>query len=154
MTKDYESKVKNILRDNGYKFTNQRRDIYTVFMDNKGKHLTTEDVFNIVKKQNSDLGIATVYRTILLFENLGIISRLSFEDGVIRYELKCDDTAHRHHHLICLDCHKISEVKVDLLETLENKIEKNENFKIVDHNLEFYGYCASCQEKRSKDEKQ
>ena len=64
MTKDYESKVKNILRDNGYKFTNQRRDIYTVFMENKGKHLTTEEVFNIVKKQNSDLGIATVYRTI------------------------------------------------------------------------------------------
>lgn len=154
MTKDYESKVKNILRDNGYKFTNQRRDIYGVFRENTGKHLTTEDVFNIVKDENPDLGIATVYRTILLFESLGIINKLSLEDGLIRYELKCDDTPHRHHHLICLGCRKISEVKVDLLDSLEDKIEKDENFKIVDHNLEFYGYCASCQEKRSKDEEQ
>ncbi|KXO16862.1 transcriptional repressor [Peptoniphilus sp. GNH] len=150
MKKDYEEIVKNILRENGYKFTNQRKDIYKVFVDNVSHHLTTEEVYKIAKKANPEVGIATVYRTILLFEKLGIIYKISFDDGAIRYELKSEKNEHRHHHLICLSCNKVIEVKLDLLDALESSVEKSEKFKIVDHNLKFYGYCSDCQKKKEK----
>lgn len=144
-TNDY---IKDVLKKNGHKYTNQRAEIYNVFLNNPGKHLSTEDVYDEILKTNPETGIATVYRTLLLFEQLEILYKISFDDGVVRYEIKSQDSTHRHHHLICLKCSKVIEVKLDLLDDLENKIEKNENFKIIDHNLKFYGYCDDCRDNK------
>lgn len=142
---------KNILQKEGYKLTNQRKDILRTLINNNTKHLSCEDVFNIVAKESPDLGIATVYRTLQLFEKLNIVYKISFDDGLSRYELNLGEENHQHHHLICLNCGKVIEVKLDLLESLENKIEKDGNFKIVDHNVKFYGYCKNCIEKVDKE---
>lgn len=139
--------VKKILKEKGYKFTNQRSEIYDVFLKHEDSHLSTEEVFEYVSKNNPEIGIATVYRTLQLFEELNILYKISFDDGVARYEIKAKNAAHRHHHLICLDCGKVSEVKLDLLDSLEEEIESYEGFKIVDHNLKFYGYCKECYKK-------
>ncbi len=136
--------VKKALKDKGYKFTNQRSEIYNIFLEHEDSHLSTEEVFEYVSRVNPDIGIATVYRTLQLFEELNVLYKISFDDGVARYEIKSSSSEHRHHHLICLDCGKVIEVKLDLLDSLEDEIESEESFKIVDHNLKFYGYCKEC----------
>ncbi|WP_138158881.1 Fur family transcriptional regulator [Peptoniphilus catoniae] len=143
--------IKQVLKENGHKFTNQRSKIYNVFLNNPGEHLSTEDVYEYVSEESPEIGIATIYRTLMLFEQLGILYKISFDDGVVRYEVKSSNSKHRHHHLICLNCSSITEVKLDLLDSLEEKIEKTEHFTIIDHNLKFYGYCEKCRNKKEKD---
>jgi Fur family ferric uptake transcriptional regulator len=145
---------KGILQKEGYKLTNQRRDILKVILDNKNEHLSCEDVFGIVSKINPEIGIATVYRTLQLFEKLNIVYKINFDDGLSRYELNIGSENHHHHHLICLKCGRVIEVKLDLLESLEEEIENEGNFKVVDHNVKFYGYCRNCateMDKKSED---
>lgn len=138
--------IKQIFKEEGYKLTTQRRAILDVIVENQDKHLSPEEIYDIVKKKYPEIGIATVYRTLQLLEKLNIIYRLNFDDGYNRYELNYDSENHHHHHLICLKCGKVMEVKIDLLENLENEIENENGFKIVDHNVKFFGYCADCQQ--------
>lgn len=133
------------LKDKGYKLTTQRRVIYDVFIDNQGSHLSPEEVYDMVKDKYPEIGLATVYRTLQLFEELGAIYKLNFDDGCNRYELNNNTNNHQHHHLICLECGKVLEVEIDLLDKLEDKVQRESKFKIVDHNVKFFGYCEDCQ---------
>lgn len=142
--------LKEDLKKKGYKLTPQRRAIVDTIVVNEGKHLTAEEIYDEVKKDCPEIGLATVYRTILLLEEIGVVSRLHLNDGCSRYELVHSDEVHRHHHLICNVCNKVIEVKDDLLEEIEVKIEKEYEFKIVDHVLKFYGICHECQEKSNE----
>ncbi|MDY4079215.1 MAG: Fur family transcriptional regulator [Clostridium sp.] len=142
--------LKEDLKKKGYKLTPQRRAIVDTIVVNEGKHLTAEEIYDEVKKDCPEIGLATVYRTILLLEEIGVVSRLHLNDGCSRYELVHSDEVHRHHHLICNVCNKVIEVKDDLLEEIEVKIEKEYEFKIVDHVLKFYGICRECQEKNDE----
>ena len=135
--------IKNKFKKEGYKLTTQRRAVLDVIIENQEKHLSPEEIYDIVKIRYPEIGIATVYRTLQLLEKLNIIYRLNFDDGYNRYELNLD--SENHHHLICLKCGDIMEVKLDLLENLENEIEDENGFKIVDHNVKFFGYCIDCQ---------
>lgn len=137
--------VKEKFKEKGYKLTTQRRAILDVMIENHDKHLNPEEIYDIVKGKYPELGIATVYRTLQLLEKLNIVYRLNFDDGYNRYELNYSSENHHHHHLICLKCGKVMEFKLDLLETLENEIEGENGFKIVDHNVKFFGYCVDCQ---------
>lgn len=136
--------IKERLRKEGYKLTTQRRAILRVIIENYDEHLSSDEVFNLVKKDYPELGIATVYRTLQLFEKLNIVYKLNFDDGCSRYEINTGSDHHHHHHLICLVCGKVAEVKLDLLDALEHEIESEGQFKIVDHNVKFYGYCSEC----------
>ncbi len=136
--------IKGKLQEEGYKLTTQRRAILKAIVDNHEGHLSCDEIYNIVKKEYPDLGIATVYRTLQLFEKLDIVCKLNFDDGCSRYELSAGSEGHHHHHLICLKCGKVTEVKLDLLEALEEEIEGEGQFTIVDHNVKFYGYCNEC----------
>lgn len=142
--------LKEDLKKKGCKLTPQRRAIVDTIVVNEGKHLTAEEIYDEVKKDCPEIGLATVYRTILLLEEIGVVSRLHLNDGCSRYELVHSDEVHRHHHLICNVCNKVIEVKDDLLEEIEVKIEKEYEFKIVDHVLKFYGICHECQEKNNE----
>lgn len=139
--------LKEDLKKKGYKLTPQRRSIVDTIIVNEGKHLTAEEIYDEVKKSCPEIGLATVYRTILLLEELGIISRLDLNDGCSRYEMVHSNETHRHHHLICNICHSVSEVQDDLLDDLEADIQKDYKFKILDHSVKFYGICGECQEK-------
>ncbi|GAA0722120.1 Fur family transcriptional regulator [Clostridium malenominatum] len=143
---DQIDKLKNILKEKGYKLTPQRRAIVDMILKNQGNHLTTEELYNLVKKECPEIGLATVYRTVLLLEEMGIITKLDLNDGCSRYELVNEDESHHHHHLICTNCGKVIEVEGDLLESLENNIEFKYRFQIKDHSLKFYGLCSECSE--------
>lgn len=101
-------------------------------------------MYNLVKKECPEIGLATVYRTVQLLEELGIISKLDLNDGCYRYELIHESENHQHHHLICSNCGKVIEVEGDLLEGLEHEIEIKYDFKIKNHSVKFYGLCKEC----------
>lgn len=139
--------LKEQLKDKGYKLTPQRRSIVDVIIDKEGEHLTAEEIYDFVKKRCPEIGLATVYRTVQMLEEVGIVCRLDLNDGCSRYELVHSDEEHRHHHLVCNKCNKVLEVQDDLLEELEQEVEKSYKFKILDHSVKFYGICKECQEK-------
>ena len=138
--------LKEDLKKKGYKLTPQRRAIVDTIVESEGKHLTAEEIYDEVKLNCPEIGLATVYRTILLLEEIGIVSRLHLNDGCSRYELVHSDEKHRHHHLICNNCNAVIEVEDDLLDELENEIKTKYGFRIVVHSVKFYGYCKQCQE--------
>lgn len=137
-------KLKNNLKEKGYKLTPQRRAILDIIIKNEGQHLTTEEIYDKVKMDCPEIGLATVYRTVQLLEELGVISKLDLNDGCGRYELVHEDENHRHHHLICTKCGSVIEVQGDLLEVLEHNIEQKYNFKVMDHSVKFFGLCSEC----------
>lgn len=136
--------LKTKLKDRGYKLTTQRRVILDVFLENHGRHLSPEEIYDNVRYKYPEIGLATVYRTLQLFEQLNIVYKLNFNDGCSRYELSSSSNDHQHHHLICLNCGKVLEVELDLLENLESEIEEQKKFKVIDHNVKFFGYCEDC----------
>ena len=88
-------KLKNSLKEKGYKLTPQRRAIVDMIIKNEGSHLTTEELYNLVKKVCPEIGLATVYRTVLLLEEMGIVTKLDLNDGCGRYELVPFQSARR-----------------------------------------------------------
>jgi len=142
--------IKSRLKAKDYKMTPQRKIIISVFAENMEKHLSAEDVFQMVKKAHPDIGLATVYRTLDLLAELGILKKMNFGDGRYRYEF-CEEDDHHHHHLICLNCDSVSEFEDDLLESLETIITKKSGFKVVDHQLKLYGYCQNCQQEQKSE---
>ncbi|WP_234121062.1 Fur family transcriptional regulator [Clostridium hydrogenum] len=147
MSSDELEKLKNNLKDKGYKLTPQRRAVLDIIIGNEGKHLTAEELYDLVKVECPEIGLATVYRTVQLLEEIGVICTLDLNDGCNRYELVHDNENHQHHHLICTNCGKVTEVEGDLLDALEEKIEKHYNFLIKNHSVKFYGLCSECRKK-------
>jgi len=128
-----------------YRLTPQRRLVLEIFLENREKHLSAEEIYQL-SRQKEEIGLATIYRTLDLLEELGLLSKINFGDGRSRYELIQDglNDTHNHHHLICLNCGRIQEVEEDLLHKLEEIVERKHHFSIVNHNLQFYGYCNRC----------
>lgn len=138
------SKICERLRNNSYKLTPQRQTILKTFLENADRHLSAEDAYMLVKTDYPDIGLATVYRTLDLLAELGVLQKNDFGDGRSRYEFSRKDE-HHHHHLICIQCGEVSEFDDDLLESLETVIHKRNGFKVIDHDLKFYGHCIKCQ---------
>lgn len=141
------AQLKEMFRERQYKLTSQRQIVLQVFLDHQGEHLSAEDVHNILRDQSSEIGLATVYRTLELLSDLSVLQKMDFGDGRSRYEINEDSTSHHHHHLICLSCGKVREFEDDLLDALESAVARKSNFAVVDHQLKFYGYCQECQKK-------
>lgn len=132
-----------------HKLTPQRRIVLETLLENPEQHLSAEEVYAYAREKDPEIGLATIYRSLDLLDELNIVHKMNFGDGRSRYELT-HLHSHHHHHLVCLDCNQIFEVKEDLLTELEDKIEKDLEFTIVDHRVQFYGYCKDCREKRKK----
>jgi Fur family ferric uptake transcriptional regulator len=141
-----KKKINIKLKQNDYKMTEQRETVLEVMLKNRGKHLSAEEVLAKARKISPGIGIATVYRTLEKLTELEVLYKTVFEGGKYRYELYDDAGSkqqHHHHHIICVECGKITEVQEDLLSGLEQKIEM-QGFKIIDHDLKFFGYCPNC----------
>ena len=106
--------------------------------------MSAEEILSEIEKGNSEIGLATIYRTLQLFTDTGIIVKHDFDDGRSRYELKTDNDVHNHHHLICQVCGKIIEVNMDLMDELEKEIEDEYDFEITNHIVKLYGHCKDC----------
>ena len=138
--------LKEKLKDTGFKITPQRRAIIEVLLNHENKHLSSEEIYDLVRVDCPEIGLATVYRTMQLLDEINVISKLNLDDGCVRYELSLNEDTHHHHHLICSKCNKIIEVKEDLLDSIEQEIESLYKFKITNHDVKFYGLCDACDE--------
>ncbi|MEN8907455.1 MAG: Fur family transcriptional regulator [Clostridiales bacterium] len=142
--------VEEKLKDFGYKLTPQRKLIGGIIKKHEGEHLSIEEIHELVKKMNEDIGLATVYRTVSILVQIGLVLKVDFDDSFSRYEYNSNLERHVHHHLICLICDSVKGIDYDLLGDVENKISATENFVIKNHIVKFYGYCNKCMEKKSK----
>ena len=125
--------------------TPQRQIVLQIFLDHPGEHLSAEDVHGLLRDSKAEIGLATVYRSLELLSNLGILQKMEFGDGCSRYEVNTTDPkAHHHHHLICTKCNKVIEFEEDLLDDLEQDICRKSGFKIQDHQVKFFGICKEC----------
>ena len=138
------NKLEDLIRNSGYRFTSQRRAVIEIILENEDKHLSSQEVFELVSARYPYIGMSTVYRTLPILEKLGFILAVNFEDGCTRYEINKKPDQHSHHHLICMTCGNIYEVEDDLLDEIEEKIYQSKHFKIVNHRVKFYGYCETC----------
>ena len=119
----------------GLKMTEQRRVIVQVLSESKD-HPDVELVFKRASGIDKNIGIATVYRTIKLFEENNIIEKHEFKDGKFRYE----EVPEEHHdHLIDIKSGKVIEFQNDEIEKLQKKAAEKLGYKLVDHRLELYG---------------
>ncbi len=138
-----------ILRENGYKITNQRLDVLHILQTYDDEHLSSEEVFERLIESGKDIGLATVYRTLQILEESGLVYKLNLDGKSYRYELAdhLKGEGHQHHHLICENCHEILEVKGDFLDGLEESILRDYGFTVRDHDVKFFGLCKACRDK-------
>lgn len=105
------------------------------------RHLSAEDIYNMLLEMGDDVGLATVYRVLTQFEAAGIVIRHNFEEGRSVFEL---DNGTHHDHLVCIKCGKVEEFVDALIEERQLAIAQKMKFKMTDHSLCIYGYCALC----------
>lgn len=145
-----QTQLKTILKEKGLKVTMQRVAILEVLADRPDNHFTAEEIYELVKDKKTDIGMATIYRTIQLLAEVNLIDKLDLNDGFMRYEIggqAGNIHKHHHHHIICLKCGAILTSQDDLLESLEYDIKNTLGFEVVDHEVKLWGYCSHCKEK-------
>lgn len=145
-------KTKKQLHESGFKLTPQREATLLVLLENEKDHMSAEEIYFLVKQKNSEIGLATVYRTLEILTDLKIVDKVSFNDGLARYDLRKEGAQHFHHHLLCLECGDIEEVEEDLLLGVEQIVEERYQFLVKDHRLTFHGVCKACQKKQKEDQ--
>jgi len=119
----------------GMRMTEQRRVIARV-LQSSNDHPDTEEVYRRSSAIDDKISISTVYRTVKLFEDAGIIERHEFGDGRSRYETVPDE---HHDHLIDLKTGRVIEFKNEEIEALQDAIAEKLGYRLVDHRLELYG---------------
>jgi len=135
------------LKSSGLKATGPRLKILEVFQHGPQRHMTAEDVFRHLMHENTDIGLATVYRVLTQFEQAGLLSRNHFEGGKAVYEL---NEGQHHDHLVCLDCGQVEEFFDAEIEKRQQAVAKLKGFEIADHALSIYAHCTrkTCPNKR------
>lgn len=139
-------KFKSIIKENGLKYTKQRELILKFLYENDG-HFTPEELNAQLKKiySQENIGIATIYRTLTLLEESGIVTSISFGTQGKKYEFGLKK---HHDHLVCVQCGKIVEFYDETIEKKQLEIAKNFEFEMTDHIMKIIGICKSCQKKQ------
>jgi Fur family ferric uptake transcriptional regulator len=132
------------LKSTGLKATLPRLKILEVFQKGEQRHMTAEDVFRVLLEERSDIGLATVYRVPMQFEQAGILSRSSFESGKAVYEL---DQGQHHDHFVCTVCGKVEEFCDPEIEKRQQAVAQAKGWEVLDHSMALYGRCAACRER-------
>jgi len=140
-TRKLLDKMSEYLVSKGLKSTKQRDLIATVIFESKG-HLDAEALYQAARKQDPKVGHSTVYRTLRVLRDSGMVSERHFGDGPARYEVSRE--GEHHDHLICVKCGKIVEFENEEIERLQEAVAAKQKFVILHHRHEMYGHCAGC----------
>ncbi len=139
------SALKAELNERGWRLTPQRETILHVFQNlPKGKHLSAEDLYNLLQSEGENISLSTIYRTLKLMARLGILRELELAEGHKHYELNQPYPYH-HHHLICVRCNKTIEFKSDSVLKIGNKTTRKEGYHLLDCQLTIHAICPACQ---------
>lgn len=138
------TRLEKMCIDKGMKMTEQRRIIARV-LSAAADHPDVEEVYRRASAEDSKISIATVYRTVRLFEDAGIIERHDFGDGRSRYEEVTDE---HHDHLINVKTGRVIEFQNAEIEKLQERVARENGLKLVGHRLELYGVPLTDKEKK------
>ena len=120
----------------GHRITASRRRVLEALLDAPA-HFTVDDVL----RQASDVGRATVFRTMKLLQDLNVVCRVMMENGSLHYRLS---TRGHHHHLVCRSCGQVADFANCDVSSLIDQLARSTDYQIEGHWLEVYGRCASC----------
>lgn len=137
----------------GMRITEPREVVMAILSETKD-HLTAADIYVEAHGRNPGIGLTTVYRTLEVLLQMGIVQKFDFGEGKARYELiRSGERGRHHHHLICVRCKSVIDYSEfldeerELIEKTRKKLEKKYNFTISDHVIGFYGLCSKCRNK-------
>lgn len=129
------------LNSKGLRFTRERREILDEVMRTHS-HFEVEDIFAGLRKKNANISRASIYRTLPLLLDSGIVHKTLCEVMRARYE---HVLGHEHHdHMVCVKCGKVIEFKKDGIEKLQEEAAKEHRFKMIGHRLVISGLCKDC----------
>ncbi|MDI1349913.1 ferric iron uptake transcriptional regulator [Aquabacterium sp.] len=126
------------LKSSGLKATLPRIKILELFQQSAQRHMTAEDVYKVLLNEGSDIGLATVYRVLMQFEQAGLLSRNHFEAGKAVFEL---NEGKHHDHLVCVNCGRVEEFYDAEIERRQQQIATERGYKLQDHALSLYVLC-------------
>ncbi|HZS76410.1 MAG TPA: transcriptional repressor [Ktedonobacteraceae bacterium] len=137
-------KIREAFAETSQRNTRPRRIIAERLIElaRSGAHFTVDDLWQTLRQEEPRLGRATVYRSVEMLVNMGILDRVEFADGTHHYRV-CGGGGH-HHHLTCTQCHRVVEVDVCLPKEQIDFIGKQANFAIEGHSLTLFGRCGKC----------
>ena len=131
----------------GLRRTEQRQHVLDVFLGTE-KHLTVQELYDLVRRRHRGIGYATVARTVKLMCESGVCRQVDFGDGSQRFEHK---HGHEHHdHLICVKCGRFEEIYSPELERIQDRLVKKHGYVQESHKLDIFGLCPRCSGKESK----
>jgi Fur family ferric uptake transcriptional regulator len=143
------------LRENGYRLTVPRQAILQKLAKTT-RHFSAEQLYHSVHKKYPAVGLATVYRTLEMLCQVGLVLKHDFGDGLSRYEVAVSPNQEHHHHLICTECGRIIdfsemvEEETRITKELEKILSKKYRFRIGSHQINFLGLCAKCISERKR----
>jgi Fur family ferric uptake transcriptional regulator len=142
--KSAKTVFRQYLKNRGMLHSKQREEILDIFLKTE-KHLTIDDLYELVRKKHPKIGLATVYRAMRVICDAGLAREADFGDGVKRFE---HEYQHQHHdHLVCLKCGRVIEVLSPKIEHLQERLAKKHNFTPVRHRMVIFGTCRECKRK-------
>jgi len=127
------------LRRAGLKITVPRLKILEILAGSQPRHMSAENVYRRLLDSNEDIGLATVYRVLMQFEQAGLLTRSNFESGKAVFEL---NEGQHHDHLVCLTCGRVEEFVDSEIERRQHSIAAERGFRLQDHALALYGECT------------
>ena len=127
------------LKNSGLKATLPRIKVLEVFQKGLQRHMSAEDVYKHLLTEGADVGLATVYRVLMQFEQAGILSRNHFEAGKAVFEL---NEGKHHDHLVCMDCGRVEEFFDSQIEQRQRAVATERGFTLQEHSLALYAACT------------
>ncbi len=145
--REVEAVFHDHLKKVGLKRTGQRDTILRTFLDTRD-HLSTDELYRLVKKKNSRIGFTTVYRTLKLLAESGLASEVAFNDGISRYERQYQRRSH--HHMVCAECGSSVEFFSPDIERTAQEIGRKNRYLPTGHIFQIYGICEKCQKRHKR----
>ena len=134
--------VTSLLRDKGFKVTPQRLAIYNYLSSTKA-HPNAEMIFNELQPVYPTMSLATVYKTMEILREIGLVQILNVGEDSFRYDALTED----HAHVRCMSCGRVDDIEHMQTEHLANEVNKNTSYKVAGQQFYFYGVCPECQKK-------
>ncbi len=145
--KSAKNVLRQYLKNNGMLHSRQREQILDIFLKTQ-KHSTIDDLYNLVRKKNPKIGLATIYRAMKVICQAGLARETDFGDGIKRFEYEYGRD--HHDHLVCLECGRIIEVVDPELEKLQDELARGHGFTPLRHRMQIFGTCKSCRRKKKR----
>jgi Fur family ferric uptake transcriptional regulator len=141
-----KEEIIDTLRQAGYRITTPRRVVVDALVEASG-HLTAQELIEEVERRDLGIGRVSVYRTLDLLNDLGLVQASSLGGTVTTYVLTTDGC---HHHLVCLSCSRTIEFDGGAVDKVIGEIAEWLGCELQGHLLELYGYCPECRARRQK----